>query len=267
MKLLDYFNSNYIADLALVENFGTTKSIKSILQNGDLSERVEKINDERLVNFIFSNHVLMFLDQTISFYLDFGYENFKKKYEFNNQLLGPRILNRYNWLKSSLPIILKRLENKTYINRSYKTDTHRLNLETLFKKICLKKLEESACVIIQELETISKIFGFHDFRKAYISAIAMDQDLRNYLDNYTNEQIFTITFFQALWMELFKQGLIDKDKLYFLNYLYAKDIHSYRDGIPFRREDIFFDNSISENTEFRDLYQRFIDNKNNNYIY
>jgi hypothetical protein len=175
MKLLDYFNSNYIADLALVENFGSTQSIKSILQNGNLSERVEKINDERLVNFIFSNHVLMFLDQTISFYLDFVYENFKKKYEFNNKLLGQRILNRYNWLKSSLPIIFKRLKNKTHINRNYNTDTHRLNLEIILKKICLKKLEESACVLIQELETISKIFGYFAFKKAYISPIAMEQ--------------------------------------------------------------------------------------------
>ena len=56
MKLLDYFNADYIADLALVENEGTTQSIKSILQIGNLSERVEKINDERLINFIFSNH-------------------------------------------------------------------------------------------------------------------------------------------------------------------------------------------------------------------
>ena len=267
MKLLDYFNSNYIADLALVENFGTTQSIKSILQNGDLSERVEKINDERLVNFIFSNHVLMFLDQTISFYLSFAYENFKKNYDFKNQLSGDRILDPERWLASSLPIIFKRLENKTYINRNYNNNTHHRNLQIIFKKICHKKLEESACVIIQELEKISKIFGYYDFKKAYISVIAMDQDLRHYLDSNTNEKEFTITFFQALWMELFKQGLIDKDKLYFLNYLYAKDIHSYRDGIPFRREDVFFDNSISENTEFRDLYQRFIDNKNNNYIY
>ena len=71
MKLLDYFNTDYIADLALVENLGDTQSIKLILQQGDLSERVEKISDERLIDFIFSNHVLMFLDQTISFYLDF----------------------------------------------------------------------------------------------------------------------------------------------------------------------------------------------------
>ena len=269
MKLLDYFNADYIADLALVENEGTTQSIKSILQIGNLSERVEKINDERLINFIFSNHVLMFLDQTISFYLGFAYENFKKNYDFKNQLLGVRILDPEHWLTSSLPIIFKRLENKTYINRNYNTDIHRRNLEIIIKKICCKKLEESACVIIQELEKISKIFGYYDFRKAYISAIAMDQDLRNYLDNNTNERVFTITFFQALWMELFTKGLIDKDKLYFLNYLQAKNIHSYRDGIPFQPEDIFFDNTISENREFKNLYEQFIYNKNNNsnYIY
>jgi len=267
MKLLDYFNTDYIADLALVENLGTTQSIKTILRDGNLFERVENINDERLINFIFSNHVLMFLDQTISYYLDFTYEIFIKQYDFKNQLLGSRILNRNSWLKSSLPIIFKRLENKTYINRNYNTDLHNRNLEMILKKICRKKLEESACVIIQELEKISKIFGFYDFRKAYVSVIAMDQDLRHYLDNDNNEQILTTTFFQALWMELFKQGLIDKDKLYFLNYLQAKDIHSYRDGIPFRRADIYFDNTISENTEFQNLYEQFLNNKNNNYIY
>ena len=269
MKLLDYFNTDYIADLALVENLGDTQSIKSILQQGDLSERVEKISDERLIDFIFSNHVLMFLDQTISFYLDFAYESFRRQYEFKNQLLGSRILNRNCWLTTSLPIIFKRLENKTYINRNYNTDTHRKNLETILKKICCKKLKESACVIIQELEKISKIFGYYDFRKAYISVIAMDQDLRHYLDSNTNEQVFTITFFQALWMELFKQSLIDKDKLYFLNYLQAKNIYAYRHGIPFKPEDIFFDNTISENREFKNRYEQFIYNKNSNsnYIY
>jgi hypothetical protein len=270
MKLLDYFNADYIADLALVENDeGDTQSIKTILQIGNLSQRVEKINDERLINFIFSNHVLMFLDQTISFYLGFAYENFKKNYDFKNQLSGDRILDPEGWLTSSLPIIFKRLENKTYINRNYNNNTHHRSLQIIFKKICRKKLEESACVIIQELEKISTIFGYYDFRKAYISVIAMDQDLRHYLDSNTNEKEFTTTFFQALWMELFKQGLINKDKLYFLNYLQAKNIHSYRYGIPFQQEDIFFDNTISENKEFKNLYEQFIFNKNNNnnYIY
>ena len=97
----------------------------------------------------------------------------------------------------------------------------------------------------------------------------MDHDLRYYLDGNTNEKEFTTTFFQALWMELFKQGLINKDKLYFLNYLQAKNIHSYRYGTPFQQEDVFFDNTISENKEFKNLYEQFIYNKNNNnnYIY
>ena len=72
-----------------------------------------------------------------------------------------------------------------------------------------------------------------------------------------------------LLYETFKQGLINKDKLYFLNYLHAKNIHSYRYGIPFQQEDVFFDNTISENKEFKNLYEQFIYNKNNNnnYIY
>jgi hypothetical protein len=68
MKLLDYFYSDYIADLALVENSEVQEqSIKFILKHDNLSEaRVKELNDDRLINFSFSTNILMFLDQTIS---------------------------------------------------------------------------------------------------------------------------------------------------------------------------------------------------------
>ena len=269
MKLLDYFNTDYIADLALVENLETHKPIKLILSNRDFADRFAQLNDERLINFIFSNHVLMFLDQTISYYFSFGYNNFLKKYHFASQLLGVRILDTHDWLTPGLSLIYKRIENKPLVNNIYNTNNYRKNLERLFKKIVVKKLEESSSVLISELEVISKIFNFHDFKQAYISSISLDVHLRYYLNLNNNNQEFSTAFFQSLWMELFKKGMIDRDKLYFLNYIIAKNITSYYDGIPFTEEDICVDNSISENKNFVSYYQEFINNKNSNsnYIY
>ena len=269
MKLLDYFNTDYIADLALVENLETHKPIKLILSNRDFADRFAQLNDERLINFIFSNHVLMFLDQTISYYFSFGYNNFLKKYHFGSQLLGVRILGTHDWLTPGLSLIYKRIENKPLVNNIYNTNNYRKNLERLFKKIVVKKLEESSSVLISELEVISKIFNFHDFKQAYISSISLDVHLRYYLNLNNNNQEFSTAFFQSLWMELFKKGMIDRDKLYFLNYIIAKNITSYYDGIPFTEEDVCVDNSISENRNFVSYYQEFINNKNSNsnYIY
>jgi len=265
MKLLDYFYSDYIADLALVENSEfQEQSIKFILKHDNLSEaRVKELNDDRLINFSFSTNILMFLDQTISYYFSFGYENFIKKYDFANHLLGTRILDYRNWLQPRLSLIYKRIESKTIVNNIYNGTLIRENLiKNKFEKICLKKLEESASVIISELDKIAKIFNYHEFKQAYISALALDQDLRNYLNINTNEKKFSNIFFQSLWMELFKKDKIDKDKLYFLNYLLAKDIHAYRDGIPFSIDDICVDYSISENKEFKSKYEDFIERKN-----
>jgi len=66
-----------------------------------------------------------------------------------------------------------------------------------------------------------------------------------------------------------KKGMIDRDKLYFLNYIIAKNITFYYDGIPFTEKDICVDNSISENENFLSHYKEFINNKNSNsnYIY
>ena len=121
MKLLDYFYSDYIADLALVENSEfQEQSIKFILKHDNLSEaRVKELNDDRLINFSFSTNILMFLDQTISYYFSFGYENFIKKYDFANHLLGTRILDYRNWLQPSLSLIYKRIESKTIVNNIY----------------------------------------------------------------------------------------------------------------------------------------------------
>ena len=269
MKLLEYFNTDYIADLGLVENFETSKSIKLLLGNGELPERVVQLNDERLINFIFSNHILMFLDQTISYYFSFGYENFLKKYHFSSQLLGIRILETHKWIIPSLSLIYKRLENKPLPNNIYNTNNYRKNLEQLFKKIVIKKLEESSNVLISEIKIISEIFKLHDFKQAYISAISLDVHLRHYLNLNNNNQEFSNAFFQSIWAEFFKEGIINRDKLYFLNYIIAKNITSYYDGIPFTTEDVCVDNSISENKNFISYYKEFIDNKNSNsnYIY
>jgi hypothetical protein len=269
MKLLDYFNTDYIADLALVENLETHKPIKLILSNRDFASRFAQLNDERLINFIFSNHILMFLDQTISYYFSFGYNNFLKNYHFGSQLLGVRILDAHDRLTPSLSLIYKRIENKPLANNIYNTNNYRKNLEELFKKIVIKKLEESSNVLVSEIEIISKIFNLHDFKQAYISAISLDVHLRHYLNSNNNNQIFSTAFFQSIWMELFKKGMIDRDKLYFLNYIIAKNITFYYDGIPFTEKDICVDNSISENENFLSHYKEFINNKNSNsnYIY
>ena len=62
MKLLDYFYSDYIADLALVENSEfQEQSIKFILKHDNLSEaRVKELNDDRLINFSFSTNIFGF---------------------------------------------------------------------------------------------------------------------------------------------------------------------------------------------------------------
>jgi hypothetical protein len=266
MKLLDYFNTEYIADLALVENpeFDENLPIKYILNGGGLSEsRVKQLNDERLTDFVFSNNILMFLDQTISYYFSFGYSHFLKNYNLGSHLKGG-IIHSDNWLRPSLSLIYNRTKKKLeennifYINNYQRNLIIKKNLITKLEKVYIKKLEESVSVIISEIKKIAKIFNYNDFIFAYVSSIALDGEIRTYLDLNSENKNLSITFLKKLWIEFYKENIIDQNQLYFLNYLMAKIIISYRDGIPFRQEDICNDNSIPENKHFKDLYKNFI---------
>ena len=67
MKLIDYFNNEFIADLAIIENHIYYCPLKRIFNGvGTFDERVNELDDERLINFIFSVNSLLFIDQTIS---------------------------------------------------------------------------------------------------------------------------------------------------------------------------------------------------------
>ena len=94
--------------------------------------------------------------------------------------------------------------------------------------------------------------------RSYISSVALDGEIRTYLDYNSENKNLSTAFLKKLWIEFYKENIIDQNQLYFLNYLMAKNIISYRDGIPFRQEDICVDNSIPENKHFRDLYKNFI---------
>ena len=247
MKLIDYFNNEFIADLAIIENHIYYCPLKRIFNGvGTFDERVNELDDERLINFIFSVNSLLFIDQTISYYLSPCYFNFLDKYNFGVSLREERIIDHNYWFRTSE--IKDRLKNKHRVREG------RYSLATIpapdhilakfLKKIVIQKLDESGEVIVNEFRKIEKLLNFKNFFDSIISVIAIDEDLRNYLDKNSNTREYSKIFFKSFWLELYKQKIIDYNKFYFLNSLLEQNIEAFRRGRTKNREKTLTINKI-----------------------
>lgn len=271
MKLIDYYNNEFIADLAIIENHNYYCPLKRIYNGGNFfDERVKELNDERLINFIFSANSLLFIDQTISYYLSPCYFKFLDKYNFGVSLRENRILDHNYWFRTSE--IKDRLKNKHRVRQG------RYSLATIpapdhilakfLKKIIIQKLDESGEVIVNEFRKIEKLLNFKNFFDSIISVIAIDEDLRNYLDNNSNIREFSKTFFKSFWLELYKQKIIDYNKFYFLNSLLEQNIEAFRRGNPIIRETTLEINKVLPEDEFfSSRYRIFINARTDNLIF
>ena len=271
MKLIDYYNNEFIADLAIIENRDYYYSLKSLYNGlGFFDERVKELDDERLVNFIFSVNSLLFVDQTISYYLSPCYFEFLDKYNFGVSLREKRIIDHNYWLRTSE--IKDRLKNKHRVREGrYSLATIPAPdhiLEKFLKKIIIQKLDESGEVIVNEFRKIEKLLNFKNFFDSIISVIAIDEDLRNYLDKNSNTREYSKIFFKSFWLELYKQKIIDYNKFYFLNSLLEQNIEAFRRGNPIIRETTLKINKILPEDEFfSSRYRIFINRRTDNLIF
>jgi hypothetical protein len=271
MKLIDYYNNEFIADLAIIENRDYYYSLKSLYNGlGFFDERVKELDDERLVNFIFSVNSLLFVDQTISYYLSPCYFEFLDKYNFGVSLRENRILDHNYWFRTSE--IKDRLKNKHRVRQGrYSLATIPAPdhiLENLLKKIIIQKLDESGEVIVNEFRKIDKLLNFKNFFNSIVSVIAIDEDLRSYLDNRSNTREFSKIFFKSFWLDLYKKKIIDYNKFYFLNSLLEQNIEAFRKGNPIIRETTLVANrALPEDEFFSSRYRSFINRRANHLIY
>jgi hypothetical protein len=269
MRLIDYYNKEFIADLAIVENQAFYCSLKNIYSGlgGNFSRRAEELDDERLINFIFSSNALFFIDQTISYYLSPFYQDFLKKYDFSSSLKDRRILDCQFWFRTEE--IKERLKNKYRVKEGrYSTLTvpAPVNiLDKFLKKIMLKKLDESGEVIVNELKKIEKLLEFKNFFDAMISVIACDGDLKKYIDHNINWSGFNKVLLKSFWAELYKLKIIDHNKFYFLNSIFEKFI--FRSGSPLVKESFEKNKILSEDEFFLSEYKAYLNFRNNNFIY
>ena len=141
-------------------------------------------------------------------------------------------------------------------------------LAKFLKKIIIQKLDESGEVIVNEFRKIEKLLNFKNFFDSIISVIAIDEDLRNYLDNNSNIREFSKTFFKSFWLELYKQKIIDYNKFYFLNSLLEQNIEAFRRGNPIIRETTLEINKVLPEDEFfSSRYRIFINTRTDNLIF
>ncbi len=271
MKLIDYYNNEFIADLAIIENHNHYYPLKRLFNGlGTFEDRAKELDDERLVNFIFSVNSLLFIDQTISYYLSPCYFNFLDKYNFGISLREDRILDHNYWFRTSE--IKDRLKNKHRVRQGryslamIPAPDH--ILENFLKKIIIQKLDESGEVIVNEFRKIEKLLNFKNFFDSIISVIAIDEDLRGYLDNRSNTREFSKIFFKSFWLELYKQKIIDNRKFYFLNSLLEQNTQAFRKGNPIIRETTLAINKVLPEDEFfSSRYRIFINTRTDNLIF